>query len=232
MLNKLTLMELQVKALFTHDEDNMLRNINEFKGTLAPRLFYGRTIEGSVVRFRYDLPDRVKEEINKIIVEEPIQEQLPNSPIGLDKLKEVLQQHAEIQYIWEGPAYELPNKLVSSIDIIRVTEANADILKNSFQSLIPRVPSSEPCFIKMVKGNVAAVAFSSRVSEGACEVGIETLPSFRGKGYAVELVEAWAAAVREIERIPLYSTAWNNKASQAVANKLKAIFYGVDLSIY
>jgi GNAT superfamily N-acetyltransferase len=225
-------MELQVKALFTHDKDNMLRNINEFKGTAAPRLFYGRTVEGSVLRFRYDLPDIIKEGINKIIAEEPIHEYLPNSPMCLEKLKEVLQQHAEIQYIWEGPAYELPNKLISSIDIIRVTETNADILKNSFQSLIPRVPYSEPCFIKVVRGNVAAVAFSSRVSEGACEVGIETLPSFRGKGYAVELVEAWAAKVREIGKIPLYSTAWNNKASQAVARKLKAIFYGVDLSIY
>ncbi|MGH2617528.1 MAG: GNAT family N-acetyltransferase, partial [Thermomicrobiales bacterium] len=41
----------------------------------------------------------------------------------------------------------------------------------------------------------------------------------------------WAQAVRQEGRIPLYSTSWENLASQAVARKLGLVLYGVDLDI-
>jgi len=49
----------QTKALFIHDDDNYIRYINDFYGDPAPRLFLGRTDEGNVIRFRYDLPKSI-----------------------------------------------------------------------------------------------------------------------------------------------------------------------------
>jgi len=90
----------------------------------------------------------------------------------------------------------------------------------------------EPCFVKFLDGNAVSICFSSRIAKASHEAGVETLPNFRGKGYAAEVVAAWAAAIYQMNRIPTYSTAWDNIASQSVARKLKCELYGIDLSIY
>ena len=48
--------------------------------------------------------------------------------------------------------------------------------------------------------------------------------------HAAAVVAAWAAAVRASGRLPLYSTSWDNVASQGVARKLGLVLYGADLS--
>ena len=70
---------------------------------------------------------------------------------------------------------------------------------------------------------------SVRISPQADEAGVETLEDYRGRGYATNVVAGWAIAVRELGRIPLYSTSWDNVVSQSVAKKLGLILYGVDL---
>jgi predicted GNAT family acetyltransferase len=65
----------------------------------------------------------------------------------------------------------------------------------------------------------------------AHEAGVETAKEFRGRGCAVEAVAAWARIVRDAGRIPLYSTSWQNYASQALAAKLRLVRFGSDLHI-
>lgn len=67
MPSKLELMERQTKALFTHDDDNYIRYINDFYGDPAPRLFLGRTDEGNVIRFRYDLPKSIIKKLADLV---------------------------------------------------------------------------------------------------------------------------------------------------------------------
>jgi predicted GNAT family acetyltransferase len=70
-----------------------------------------------------------------------------------------------------------------------------------------------------------------RVTPTAHEAGVETPKQFRGRGYGGQVVAAWASAVRSLGCIPLYSTSWQNVASQAVAHKLGLVQYGTDLHI-
>jgi RimJ/RimL family protein N-acetyltransferase len=49
----------------------------------------------------------------------------------------------------------------------------------------------EPCFAKLLDGKAVSICFSSRIAVEYNEVGVETLPDFRGKGYAAEAVAAW-----------------------------------------
>lgn len=84
----------------------------------------------------------------------------------------------------------------------------------------------------IVEGDKAvSICQSVRKSEEAEEAGVDTLLSHRGKGYAVQVVAGWARIIREQGRIPLYSTSWDNKASQRVAEKLGLELYGVDIHI-
>jgi predicted GNAT family acetyltransferase len=76
-----------------------------------------------------------------------------------------------------------------------------------------------------------SLCFSARLTERAAEAGVETLEGYRGRGYAPAVVLAWAQAIRASGRVPLYSTSWDNRASQAVARKLGLVQYGVDLSL-
>jgi len=53
----------------------------------------------------------------------------------------------------------------------------------------------------------------------------------RGRGYATAAVAVWATAVRRRGLLPLYSTSWENVASQRVAAKVGAVSYGEDWEI-
>jgi RimJ/RimL family protein N-acetyltransferase len=116
--------------------------------------------------------------------------------------------------------------------VVRITQENVQLLKNSFDYMLTELPYWEPCFVKFAEGDAASICFSSRIATASHEAGVETLPAFRGKGYAAEAVAAWAEAIYEMGRIPTYSTSWENTASQAVAKKLNGELYGVDLSVY
>jgi predicted GNAT family acetyltransferase len=81
----------------------------------------------------------------------------------------------------------------------------------------------------MVKdGQAVSVCFSARLTAEAAEAGLHTAPSARGRGYATAVTAGWALAIRKRGAIPLYSTAWDNLASQAVARRLGLTLYGAD----
>jgi len=60
------------------------------------------------------------------------------------------------------------------------------------------------------------------------EAGVETAPDHRRRGHARRAVLAWAARVRERGGVPLYSTAWQNRASRELARSLGLVLYGED----
>ncbi|KFM99152.1 FR47-like family protein [Bacillus clarus] len=89
----------------------------------------------------------------------------------------------------------------------------------------------KPCFAILDNEKVVSICCSARSTPVASEAIVETLQKFQGKGYASDIVTAWAISIQEEKRIPLYSTAWDNFASQAVAKKLKLMNYGMNVHI-
>jgi hypothetical protein len=191
----------------------------------------GRTRDGNVWRTRHDLPESLTNELERLCRSEPIATNFRLPPISYEVVHAVLGEHAPITDEYRGPCYQFPNDLPSSsAGAVAVTSANADVLAPHFTWAI-RAVGHMPIAAALVDGQAVAACWCSRLGERACEAGVETIPEHRGHGHATLAVARWATLVRESGRIPLYSTSWDNLASQGVARHLGMIFYGEDWSI-
>ncbi len=229
MLTDLDLMNKHVSALFTHDAESQLLFVNEPDGAVTPasRLFLGRTRAGNVWRFRADLPKNLCAKLGALCADEPpLSIEFKESLRHLESYVRLLETHAPVENFGNGLAYHFPEAVLPpSRPVMLVTEKNAKCLQGGFEKLIEELSAWQP-FVALVEENRAvSVCRSVRITNEAHEAGVETLPEFRGKGFAGEVAAEWARQVRATNAIPLYSTAWENSASQAVARKLRLKCY-------
>lgn len=232
MISDRALMEIHVSALFRHDARNRLLAVNEPGDPPPPRLFFGRTHTGHLWRFRHDLPQPLVVELDALLRAEPVATDLIQSPRCLAALQAALARHAPLSGTWSGPAWRFPDELPAfAHDVVQITPERNDLVRSVFPVLADDLPWSQPCLAIVEDGRLASLCFSSRNTPAAAEAGVNTIEAFRGRGYAPSVAAAWARAVRREDRVPLYSTSWDNLASRAVARKLGLVLYGADLSI-
>lgn len=226
------LMTLHVQALFTHDTQSRLLRVNEPSGGgLAPRFFLGRTQEGNLWRFRADLSETLITKLEALCMDEPIVRDLHNKPRHFEEYMRLLETHAPVQNIWQGPAYRFTEYLEPSKPVVAITKTNADLLRGGFEELIPELPDWQPFLAVVENGQAVSICRSVRITTEAHEAGVKTLPDFRSKGYARDVVAGWARLISSMGAVPLYDTSWENTASQAVAKKLQLVPYGTDFHI-
>lgn len=241
MLTDQELINIHVRALFTHNADSRLLYVNEPDNAVIPasRLFLGRTRgrkEGNVWRFRADLPEMLCRKLDALCADEPpVNAEFNNPPRHLEAFVQLLAATAAADaprpVVSNGLAYYFDKYEMPSKHLVRVTEDNAEVLNNGFEKLIEELPAWQP-FVALIEDNRAvSVCRSARITNEAHEAGVETLPAFRGNGYAKDVTAEWARLVRSSGAIPLYSTSRENKASQAVAAKLGLKCYGVTFDI-
>ena len=226
-------MAIQVRALFTSDTELQLLFVNEPGNvvTPAPRFFLGRTPAGNVIRFRADLPDELVQELKALCVGEPLLQTFDEPPRHEERYVQLLEAYAPVKSVWAGPAYYFSKDTSPLRQPVVVTESNAQVLQGGFERLLEELPLWQPFVALIEKGRAVSVCRSVRITTEGHEAGVETLPDHREKGYAKDVVAGWAQRVRAIGALPLYSTSWDNKASQAVARSLKLKFYGADFHI-
>ncbi len=78
-------------------------------------------------------------------------------------------------------------------------------------------PPRRPLAGVIVEGRLLSLAHSSRRTTQACELGIDTLPQARRRGYALAATLLWAAEVSREGLVPLYSASAENTASLRLA---------------
>jgi len=225
-------MSIQIDALFRQDANSRLLSTNEpDRETSAPHIFLGRTKDGNLWRFRADLPESLIEKLESLCSDEPVEAEPQKQPRHLQKYIRILETHAPVLKQEMGPAYRFARNFQPSRSAIVITETEAEKLRGGFEDLIDELPLYQPFLAVMSDDKAVSVCRSVRITAAAHEAGVETLPEFRRQGYAAAVVAAWATVVRSMGAIPLYSTSWENTASQAVARKLGLVQYGVDFHI-
>jgi RimJ/RimL family protein N-acetyltransferase len=222
------LIRVQIETLFTQDAHGRLVRVNEPNGKPAPRFFLGTTASGNEWRVRHDVDEAIMSELDALARTEPIAEVAPRDST---KYQELLARVAPIDDVWSGPAYWFAGALPDAAPAVAISRENADLLRPHLEEWLVDVGYREAMFAVVVDGHAVSIAASVRTSRTADEVGVETAPAYRGLGYARQAVIAWARAVRSMKRIALYSTSWENVASQALARSLGLTMYGADVSI-
>jgi GNAT superfamily N-acetyltransferase len=238
-LPTLQLIELHINTLFRCDAAGRLLCVNEAGEPPAPLFYMGRTSQGNFWRFRHDLLPALVEEIDDLCRSEPVTDTLTNPLYCYSAIRARLNSVVPFssQREFRGPAYYIPDGAgrdhPRAAEVVTISEVNVHLVQNTFDWLVPLDPAQEiaPILAAVEGAQAVSICFCSRRPAQATEAGLETLPAFRGKGYATATVAAWAAAVRQRSCIPLYSTSWDNLASQAVARKLGMVIYGEDWSI-
>jgi predicted GNAT family acetyltransferase len=72
----------------------------------------------------------------------------------------------------------------------------------------------------IVDDQIVASCGSVRENDKCAEAWVTTEPAFRGRGYARQVTAAWAHHLQKTGKIPFYSHAQENLASERVAHSL------------
>ena len=227
------LLEMQIKALYIFDSNSRMTAINEpwasSSGQIkpAPKLHYGITLDGkSLFRFRHDLSPETIGQLEKFILEEAVAEAVADkaNPLNACVLKQLgtfLSLLGSDKYII-GICYNFSNSIEKDETCgININHENINSLEiGEFDWLIEEINHCQPCYGFLEENKVVSVCRSVRKSESAHEAGAFTAEKYRGRGLAESVILNWAKAVQSKGLYPLYSTSYDNKASQRVAEKM------------
>ena len=232
-LSNTDLMALHRATLFRFDANGRLQAINEPGFPDPPRFWMGRTLQGNQWRFHHALPTATVAALEMLCQSEPITTDLRQPPRNAAAISAILQDHAPIRDEYRGPAYLVPADSVSPQQATLISAANAELLRRHFADLLEPDAYHRlgPVAAVVQEGSAVAVAFCSRIPGKATEAGAHTHEAYRRRGYATLAVASWAEALYQQGCLPLYSTSWENVASQGVAHRLGMHCYGEDWSV-
>ncbi len=83
-----------------------------------------------------------------------------------------------------------------------------------------------PWVVALHDGEIASIAISARLGPVGADVGITTMPEFRGRGLAAAAVAGWVSHASLTGLLLSYGTAKTNLSSQRVAARLGLRFLG------
>ncbi len=222
------LLVLHVEALYRLQEGRITA-INQWDGGRVPRLHVGATPSGAQAWYREDLPPALVDALAEVVATEP-----GGRPDRIGEYETLLARHGPVTERREGPTFALPTDagLPAAEATVSVSAVNASLLRAHLADWLPDVERRTP-FIAALAGDTAvAVCASARETAASCEAGVATAEPFRRAGFASRAVAGWADAVRASGRLPLYSTSWDNVASQALAARLGFEPFGAEVQLF
>ena len=83
----------------------------------------------------------------------------------------------------------------------------------------------------MVDGKIVPIAETVRIGEAGVEVGVDTVPELRGRGYGAATTAGWALHPAIRDRVRFYGHAKSNDFSQRVTERLGLRYIGASLRI-
>ncbi|WP_226673628.1 GNAT family N-acetyltransferase [Rossellomorea aquimaris] len=221
MLSYDELMEIHARVRFKHDETGRL--------ITGPLLFIGTTAKGIVERYHQTLDKDITNELKRVVKNSPWVDN-PNK-VNMVKMIQILNKERPVERVYAGPVYVFDDVRGKPTEAVRITHENIELLEQHFSDYVEDVDVGQPVFA-VVRDRVAVSLCCSAVQTSiGAEASLRTAKDYRGRAYALDVTTAWAAEIQKLGRIALFSTAWNNMSSQAIARKLELKQYGVELEL-
>ena len=157
-------------------------------------------MRGGYVRYyRYDLPRTARRQIETLDPETALQDH--------EAVRRILEGYTACDSVFAGKGYYFAT-LPSPEEC-------------------PDAVYRDGCYVILVDGNPVSWAWTADESEQAAELAVETLPKYQRRGYARQVVTAWAAHVLGEGKVAFYSHEVGNTASEALAHSLGVVQYAV-----
>jgi hypothetical protein len=221
-----SLLHIQLDVLLARDAHGQLVATRGPAPRPAPRLYLSRSREENVWATRRDVHGATRDGLHRLCSSEPTlaKPDTQRNPACRERALELL---TPVEAEYRGPAYVLPDRLPYDGRAREISADESSDWPEAFPWLANEFEAIAPVVIAFEAGQPAAICHSPRgLTAFASEAGVETLEPFRGRGLATAAVACWARAVQRSGRLALYSTSWENVASQAVARRLSARLYG------
>ena len=216
---------LYIQTSFRLDERGHIASTREPLSSLGPQftLVRGRTSCAWAVRM--DIPRDIAQEIGSLANRESPVSDFRTAPEHAERYRALLNGPVD-----SGPAFEFPITIACPVGTVQISQV--ELLSRHFSGWEAcEIPERMPIVGIVEDGHAVSVCFCARRSDVAAEAGVETAIEYCRRGLGTKVVAAWASAIRDGGRTPLYSTSWSNEASLAVAQKLGLVPYACTWSI-
>ena len=185
-----------------------IENLVNSDGDLAPipgkdsAIFAIHRHEGGYVYyFRYDVLPSIRQQIEALDPEEAL--------YSHDTVKHILAPYALCNKVFAGKGHYFDR--IPSPD-----EFPAAILH-------------EGCYVIMADGKPVSWAWTQDRNDRAAELAVETLPQYRRRGHARQVVAAWASHVVKSGKVAFFSHKIGNVPSEALARSLGVVQYAISV---
>lgn len=235
-------MQLQAATIFVSDESGRLLTTNSPDRVRAPRLYLARCGQGAILRLRDDAGPAAG--FARLAADEPPLASPAEPARFVDKYVALLSRSAPVERVEAGLMWTFPASVPAPRGghLVRSATAPGDALVGRLNA--DGMPSDmvkmgfvdtrefwPPWCVALVGDEVASIAFTTGHSEEAAEIGVATMPRFRGRGFAALAAAGWASHEILAGKTLFYSTSLANRSSQRVVERLGLRFLGTSLRI-
>jgi hypothetical protein len=236
---------VRLATIFVFDASGrVVRNTDPDRGA-APRLYIGGCASGNVACVRHDVGTPTAHAIEQLVAEEPPLDAPERVPVHLDRYVELLAVEAPVDGHTMSVNYRFPRDFEYAQDasiVVSDTDEEARAECGMTPDRVLPEPLTAigfstvgklwtPWCVALFDGEVASMAETVRIGAAGAEVGVNTVPDRRGRGFAAAATAGWATSPSLRGRTLFYSTSVTNRSSQRVTERLGLDFIGASLSV-
>lgn len=237
-LSAWSLINTELRARFCLTPEGRIEREAAPDGSPGPLMFIAGCDSGNLVSFGHELPGALVDDLNASAAAEPPLATPSSVPVHIERYLDLLAPLGAVK-AHPGLSFHLPHRspapttatLVSS-GTVEGARLEADLTRDGMPPDLAEMGFRDvsdlwaPWCLALQDGRIASLAFAARLQPDGAELGLATLPAFRGRGLAAAATAGWSALPDLADRTLFYSTAKSNLASQRVVAKLELRFIG------